>query len=310
MNITEIYETDLWKKLSKNQAFSNKFYEIIRRTNFYLKEEDILVSIEGNKLIISYDTPIQNRDDYSQEINKTIFEISIDQDDNLLFDEKSITICSDTGYDFDECMGGEVYTRYSSSLYDPDGIELTVQLYTDKSHLDKYYIKRHMDDLDSVLNGLYNPSLVYFNNIFGMYPKASVLGDNPQYIRRVRSKDNLGIVDSITCSFRDDATPVDIKHEYYFNTFRAHKYTFQPEVISIIPGSPFAIIDEHNILHISRNYSYMNLTIDNYKKVARENLLEELRNDQEYLSTVDVKAKYELMINKLENEDKKLKRSR
>ena len=141
MNIGEIYESELWQKLMRNNAFNSKFFEVIRRANYYVKEEDLKLNIEGNYLIISYSTPIQELDDSNDCISSMRYEFSIDKDGNLLFDEKFGTLDIESEPSFLDNVGGMINTEYSFSIYDQDSIEISNQKYTDSYVLKTYEVE-------------------------------------------------------------------------------------------------------------------------------------------------------------------------
>lgn len=302
MSIEEIYESELFKELLKNRAFSSKFYEVMRRATYYVKEENLNINIVKDKLIVSYSTPIQERELNCQCLSEVRYEFSVNSNGNLYLDEKFGTIRSNYGYDFLESKGGMVDTEYSCSMYEPDGVELAFQSYSDSYTIKPYAFETVKKEFATMINTAYNPNLVYFNEYDEFYPKPGIIGDLPRYIRRTRSKYGLGIVDSIECIYNNEATLSDFRHELYYNTFIEHQGTFYPESISVIVGDPFAVIDQNGITHINRRHLAQGLTNENYREKANERFIKELQNDRSHLKTEDIEARYDLMICKLLNE--------
>ena len=300
MSIEEVYESELWQELIKNRAFNTKFFEVYRRAQYYVEEKDLTLEIKDGKLMLSYITPILEHEYDCQCTSAMRYEFSVNDDGNLLLDEKFGTIRSDFGYDFMDSKGGMVDTQYSCSLYDPDGIELASQSYVDSYALKHYELESCKNDFPTKIETAYNPNLIYFNDYKDLFPKPGVIGETAQYIRRTRSKNELGIVDSVRCAYNKDATLRNFKHELFFNTFLTHQVTFQPELISVVEEDPFAIVDEKGNMHITRRHAAYGLTNDNYQEKATIRFLNELIRDREQLSKEEIEARYDLMISRLE----------
>ncbi len=300
MNIEEVYKSRLWQDLMKNNAFNSKFFEVMRRAKYYVREEDLKLNIEDDKLIISYSTPIQELQE-DECISDMRYEFSIDKDGNLILDEKFGTIT--TNNDESYLIGGTVDTQYTCSLYDADGIEMSNQTYSDCYNIKSYEIKYIKDHFSQYMQTAYNPSLIYYVNSLKEYaPKPGILGDVPKYIRREREKDTLGLVNSVECEFLPNADFSYKKHLLYFNTFSTHQLTFQPEAICVESGDPFAIVDEKGNVTLNRRHAIKyRLNLDNYKQRANDIFLDELKQDREQLSIDDIEARYDFIIGILED---------
>ena len=308
MSINEVYESELWEKLLNNRAFSSKFFEAVKVAQYYVGEDGIGFEIKDDTLIVSYCSPVLEREYNCQCTNARKYEMSIDKDGNLVVNEIFGTIHSNYGYNFLETEGGILETQYSCGLYDPDGVQLSYLGYTDTYTLEAYKFKKCKKEFPGNLEIDYTPSLVYYNDYTEYVPRPGERGSLSKYIRRTRLKDELAIVDNIECTYNDDGTAV-AKHELYLNTFLNHKDTLQPESINIVEGDPFAVVDNYGNIHINTRYLAQGYTIENYKEKAKEKFLNELKSDKEHLLMEDVEAKYDLMISRLEGELKTQKKN-
>ena len=303
MNIEELYETDLWQRLTKNTIFFDKFNEVINRCNYYAREADIKLNINDNKIIVSYNIPIRERELNCQTNSEVYFEFFLDEEDNLIINEKSGTMRSNYGYDFANSEGGVLDTHYSCSAFDPEGIELAYQGYNDTIKLDKDSFDTFKEGYFSAINDAFNPNLDRYANKVGVYPKANVIGSNSRFIRQIRSKDNLGIVICSNCQFDNTGKVINSKEEYFFNTFLSQQSAMRPEMISHVREYPFAYIDDEFKMRFTNTYRESGLNRDNYEEVAKERFLRELLEDQQTLgrhAPKEVQDKYNLMINRLQ----------
>ena len=316
-NMEEIYNTELWSKLSKNAAFSSKYEEIFNRctnrNNFYSSEHSVNILIRDNKLIMSYKTPVIDRELNCQQMSDTQYEFSLDDDNNLIINELSGTLRSNYGSSFNQSDGGVLDTHYSCEVYDKDGIELAYQSYSDTLIINRNTYDMYKGGIMGVLSYAYNPKLINYANSIGVYPHADIIGENPRFVRRIRSENDLGIVISTSCQFEKNGAVANPKEAYFFNTFLSHQASVHPEQISIIREYPFATVDTENKMHFNEIYINTGLTSKNYHQVAKERFLKELKEEKEQNgrhAPSTVMDKYDLMINKLEGLDKTDTRTR
>ncbi len=308
--IDEIKQNAIWQKLSVNPKFESEFEKCIRNCLYNVSGADLVFDISDNKLIVYYNSSIKNRDlDCQYKIfDKT--EFYLDEENNLVVNKLDGRLESNYGYDFVNTDGGVAITNYMCQVYDNDGIELDYQGYSDKYHLTNEEFKVFKDGLKSVIEGAYNPNLASYANVTNVYPRSSIIGRDANFVRQIRSKENLGIVEVSKCSLTPDARIKNRKEEYYFNTFFTGVSKRSPELIHIINGYPFAVIDNNNKMNIDHDYIRLGLTDKNYREVARDRFLKELIESKNSLEYDDeLLPKYDLMINKLEsgiNEEKSL----
>ena len=321
MNIEELYETELWNKLNKNNAFYSKFNEVIKRCRYYVREEDVKLNIKDEKLVVSYKQPLRERENNCQCTSEVYFEFFLD-DDNLIINKISGEMRSNLGYDFSNSSGGVLDTSYSCEVYDPDGIELAYQGYMDSINLESDTFNVFKEGFSGALNSAFNPNLDQFANVTGVYPKSTVLGTNPWFVREIRSKDNLGIVEFSKCQFDETGKVINQQEKYFINTFYAEQSAMHPETICYMRDYPLAIIDENHQLHFNEIYKNISvgededhglrLTSENYKEVVKYRFLKELQDEKERIgrhAPKDVIDKYDLMIERLEQSMKKEERT-
>ena len=310
--MNDIRNTEIWQKLVQNPAFANIFDKIYGRyyqdTGFY----NLNYSIEDNKLILHYKSNVRNREYNCQSFSEGLYEFFLDEENNLVINELSGTLSSNYGYTLNDTDGGVLDTSYSTEVYDKDGIELAFQSYHDEHNLDKESFNTFKDGFMGAIKRAFNPNLERYANSTGVYPVASVVGVNAKFYRNIRSKDNLGIVCSSSCGFNEKGGVQDTKEEYYFNTFLNKQSTYTPEKIHVIRFHPFASIDENNHMHFDETFTSVGLTDKNYEQVAKERFLKELvaeKKNQERYSPRETLDKYDLMIEKMENELKSNERT-
>ena len=297
----EVYNSEIWKQLSKNNKFNGKFDEIFKKCRFYAGNNDVNIKIQNNRLILSYKTPIEERELNCEKITQAQYEIFIDNKNNLVINEKSGTMRSNYGYNFEISDGGVIDIHYSCEVYDQFGIELAYQGFNDSYTLTKETFDKFKIDFLSFLDEIFKNDL---NESFDCeeYPKPNIFGENPSFSRQVRRKDNLGIVIRSNCHYDQNGIIKDSKEEYFFNTFLSKKTTVRPEMISVIREYPFAIVDQDHNIHFNQIYTKTGITSKNYQEVARERFLKELIFEKERNSkyaSQDVLDKYDLMIEKL-----------
>ena len=303
----EIYNTDIWKELEKNDCFSSKYNEIIRQFMFYNDEDKLNLFIDDNKLIITFRSKVFNRDNNCQYIRETKYEMFLDKNSNLVINELTGVLRSKYGYDINNSTGGVLDTHYSCEVYDPNGVELAFQAYSDTYEVNEKDFGIYKIGFLPVVLGSANPNLVLFSNSLGTFLHPSIIGDNPRYIRKIRSKNDLGIVISSKCIFDKLGNILDSKEEYYFNTFISNQSLIHPERISYISEYPFATVDENNAMQFSELYTNSGLTENNYKEVANERFLKELQTEKELNTSEEILNKYDIMIKMLENRNNKFK---
>lgn len=301
MNLEDLYKTQLWQDLNRNLAFENKFHEVLKKAKWYANEKDIVFSVKDDVLIVRYQSRIQNRDLDCQIMSDAVYEFSFDKENKLLVNEKYGTLRSNYGHDIFESDGGVLDTTYTCNVYDPDGIELSYQRYSDTYILNKEQFNVYKEGFFSALDNAYNPNLVYYVNL-SVIPKPGIIGENGKYYRDYRSINDLGIVDRISCLCGKDGMLSDLKHELYFNSFLSQQSAYQPELIHVISGYPFASIDDKNKMHFNPIFAKLGLGNDNYKIEARKRFLAELKEERLRLEQRDIDAKYDLMIGRLEEE--------
>ena len=305
--LEEIKKTDSWDKLVKNPKFEQEFKNII---GYHVHDmENVEIEHIDNSIIITYESGVRNRDLDCQlkEYNRVIF--SLDEENNLVINELDGKLESNYGYGFINTNGGVFKTHYSTRVFDNDGVELSYQSYGDKYHLDEYEFNDYMNDLQRLVLGSLNPKLGNVVNVTGVYPYPPIIGKEGRFIRQIRSKDNLGIVEVVRGFYNPDATLKGLSNEYYFNTFFISPSKLNPELIHIANGFPFAKVLDNDEIVIEDDYKALGLTRDNYKDVARDRFQKELMEEKrDILTNPEALAKYELMLNRLENENKIAKR--
>lgn len=303
MEMEEVYASNAWKKLNKYEEFSVKFNEILKRCR-EKANEDIKIDVEDERIIVSYKTPISDREFNCQQKVEARYEFYI-SNDNLIIDEKLGKLRTNYGYDFENNNGGIIETYYSHTSYDYDGVELTYQAYSDSYAINKRTFDEFKDRYFATISRSFNPYLDNYVNSKDL-PKPEMIGNNGRYVRRIRSLDNLGIVESVNCQYDRRGTIENIKEEYFFNTFLTRSRV-NPERISIINGYPFATVDDKRQITFSKVFTDLGLNKNNYKEVARDRFIRELKDEEKKASDT---SKYDMMINKLENKSKYKERTR
>ena len=304
--IEEVRETNSWDILTKNPKFQEEFQKVV---SYYEKNiGKATIEHADNVIIVSYQSGVINRDLDCQldEFVRVMF--SIDEDNNLVINELNGKVESNYGYTFNNTNGGIFKTHYSTRVFDKDGIELAYQSYGDKFHLDNYEFKDYASDLKGVVLGAFNPNLGTLANVTGVYPHPAIIGKDARFIRHFRSKNDLGIVEVTRCSFNPDANIKDLSEEYYFNTFFVSPTKQFPELIHITSGFPFATISKDNNVIIEKDYLALGLSDTNYRDVARDRFQKELIEEKANIKNDDILLKYDLVLDRLENEEKLTKR--
>ena len=181
--IDEIKQTDIWSKLMSNPKFEIEFERFINNSSYQLDINDLVFSIENNKLTVSYSTDIKERDldcQYRLFVQKEFY---VDDEVNLIVNELSGVLESNYGYDFDNTIGGIINTHYSAIQYDIDGIELNYQSYSDKYHLDNRQFKTFRNDIRDVILNAYNPNLLFSISL----PRPNIIGKEGRFIKQTRN---------------------------------------------------------------------------------------------------------------------------
>ena len=281
----KIRNSVVWKELTINPKFKQAFEECLKRYSYYINPSDLSFRIVDNKLMVIYNSKIKSSNVGCQYKLYEQIEFFLDEDDNLIMNGLSGRFESDKGYKFKTTSGGIINTHYSCNVYDPDGIELSFSRYDDKYYYDKIEVNTFMEDFQSVILGAYNPNLSLSANIKGVYPYPKVIGKASQFTRQMRSRDNLGIVEVIKCSFNKDSRVCD--KEYYFNVLLTNQDLYTPELIHIMYGEPFAILSDDSTIQITEQYHDLGLTKDNYEEIAEKRFLKELQEARDNLYYVD-----------------------
>lgn len=299
MKLEKIKDSSAWKLLANNSKFIEEFEKAIRKCSYHVKPNELKVELSDKKIKLSYDSKINNRDLDSQFKSFTSFEFFLDNDNNLIINEVSGRLESNYGYDFKNTFGGKLITNYSCEVYDEDGIELSYQSYVDKYVLDNDTFNNYQNDLEKVVTGIYNPGLYNKDNT---YPKPNIIGEDGRFLKKNRTKDNLGIIEVFKCTLGKDNS-ISSNKEYYFNTFFDGTYSNSPELIHIMNGFPFATINNQDI-RIKDDFAKLGLTGNNYQDIARERFLKELKESREkqVLKNQTILEKYDVMIEKVEKE--------
>ena len=299
--IEEIKQSEVWRKLNTNPKFEEEFEKCTRNCLFSVRFIDLIIEIKDNKLIVHYDSNVKNRDLDCQYKMFDKTEFYLDEENNLVINKLDGKLESNYGYDFATTNGGVLNTYYCCQVYDNDGIEMDYQSYSDKHHLSREEFEDYNLDLSMAIEGAYNPHLSSYANVTGVYPRSNIIGRDVRFLKQIRSEDNLGIVEVTKCSLTPDARLKDIKEEFYFNTFLTAASKHNPELIHIVNGSPFAVV-ENNIVKIDDEYTKLGLTSENYRDVARDRFLKELSESRlGFAHNSEVLPKYDLMIDKIEN---------
>ena len=302
MKIDELKTTVTWNNLTRNPKFFKVFQDILSKCLYYTNLNDLLFTVTSGQIIVSYSSPVKDRELDCQHKLYSRFEISIDKNNNLIVDELSGSLESNYGYDFENTTGGKLNTHYSCETYDDMGIEISYQSYGDRYILNPSKFESYKSNLDSVINDVYNPRLYLYINRGDIYCHPAIVGKEGMFIRKARDVNNLGIVKMSKCFFNKD-NEFDAKDEYYFNTFYGSNNSDSPEVIHIVSGFPFAEIDKTKKLFFKDDYIKLGLNDANFKDVAKERFLKELKELKEkHIKNQNVTNKYNLMIEKLEKE--------
>ena len=303
MKIDELKNTVTWNRLINNPKFFEIFQSILNRCLYYTSLDDLLFTVNSGQIIVSYNSDVRNRELDCQHKLYNRFEISLDKDNNLIIDELSGSLESNYGYDFENTSGGKLNTHYSCVVYDNMGIELSYQSYGDRYILNPSLFEAYKSNFMSVINGVYNPKLYLYINKYDEYCHPSLIGNEAMFIRKARDINDLGIVKVSKCFFKKDNAIIDVEDEYYFNTFYGSKNSDSPELIRIMPGFPFAIVDKSKRMLFKDDYIKLGLNNTNYKNVAKERFLKELQELKgKYENDKNTLGKYDLMIEKLEKE--------
>lgn len=311
MKIEKIKETLTWKHLCQNPKFEEEFEKAVKRYTYYISADELNFEISDMKLTISYKSKINNRDLDCQFKTFNKMEFSLADNDYLIINEMKGNLESNYGYDFQNTQGGKLNTNYSCSVYDTDGIELSYQGYGDQYPVDKKTFDEYKDDFSAVVLGAYNPNLITVANKTGVYCHPNLVGNNANFIRQIRDKNNLGIVEVSRCSFDKNKAVNNPREELYFNTFFGNNSNYTPDLMHIISGYPFATIDDKHVMHVKDDYIKLGLTNKNYKDVARERFLKELCEYRDnYKDNKQIFDRYNVMIEKIENETKSINVSR
>lgn len=305
----KIKNSETWKELLINPKFRQKFEECLKTYSYYANTQDLQFKVSDNKLIITYNSKIRNSDLKCQYKLFDQTEFFLDDNNNLIVNCLSGRFESDKGFKFKETSGGIINTHYSYETYDNDGIELAFGRYDDKYAFDKIEYNSFMEDFQSVILGAYNPELASQTTTKGVYPYPKVIGTGSQFIRYIRSIDNLGVVEVTKYSFNKGIRVCD--KEYYFSVLPNKEAIYTPELIHIIPGDPFARLDDDSNMKIEEKYLDLGLTENNYLEVAKERFLKELEDGKDKAYAIDeIIIKYDLMIDKVERKEKIKKRTR
>ena len=301
MTFDKIKNTVTWKNLCVNPKFEEEFNKVIKDLTFYTSVNDINFAISNQKIIVEAKSRIIKRDLDCEYKAYSKIEFSLDVDNSLIINKKSGDLQSNYGYTFKNTIGGRLNTNYSCQIFNDDGIELLYQSYGDGYDLDEKEFKTYQDDFSKVISSTYNPRfLESFDNTELNHP--SIVGKYGNLLRKMRSNDNLGIVEVSKILFDKDTSISSKKEELYFNTFYSSN-GISPESISFINGFPFATLDKDNVMHFSKDYIELGLTYDNYQLIARERFLKELAEQKgKHKDNQNILNKYDLMIKKLENE--------
>ena len=305
----KIKNSELWSELSANPKFKTEFEKCLKKYSYYADPKDLNVKIIDNKLIVVYNSKIRNSDIGCQYKLFEQTEFFYDKNDNLIVNGLAGRFESEKGFKFKTTDGGYINTHYTCVVYDPDGIELSNSRYDDKYSFDKIEVNSFMRDFQSVILGAYNPDLGVYSNATGVCPYPKVVGNNSKFNRQSRSIDNLGLVEVIDCVF-DNKSRIYNK-AYYFNVLLSNQDIYTPELIHILSGEPFAILNENGDLCITDQYRDMCITKNNYKKVSQRRFLSELKQrkeEEEVYYVDDVYKKYEMLIDKIENDKVNVKK--
>ena len=302
MDLDKIKDTVTWKRLSNNPKFIEEFTRVIRQCLYHVNFDEISVEITDKKINISYCSKTKNRDLDSQYKLFNNVDFFLDDDNNLIINEASGRLESNYGYDFSNTIGGKLNTNYSCNVFDENGIELSFQSYGDKYYLNAEQFKDYNEDLKTKIISTYNPNLFVATSKESIYAIPGIVGNYSRFFKQIRSKDNLGIVKVSEYTFNGNSVK-DEKEEYYFNTFFGNTIK-SPELIHVMNGFPFAVIDKNERLSFADDYLKLGLTNTNYQDVARERFLKELISEKEKKGPKDksITDKYDMMIEKMEKE--------
>lgn len=303
MDIDNIKKTETWKYLCSNPKFEEEFRKTVKRYSYYVNINELKFEIRNTKIVVSYESKINNRDLDSQFKLFAKMEFFLDDNNYLIVNEMKGNLESNYGHDFENTPGGKLNTSYSCWVYDTDGIELSYQAYGDQYTIDKETFDAYKNDFSSIVLETYNPNLITVANKAGSYCRPDIIGNNANFIRQIRDKNSLGIVEVSKCSFDKNNGVNNAKEEYYFNTFFGSNSSYTPDLMHIISGYPFAVIDEDHVMRLKDDYTNLGLTDGNYRDVARERFLKELREYRpRHAKDLSTSFKYDVMIDKLEKE--------
>ena len=233
MSINDVRDEDIFKKFEKNNAFTNKYYEVLREF-----DSNITMQVVDGKLIISNgEEPIIENNNFS--ISRK-FEIFIDDYGNLTINEMTgyIQLNREEGY-------GRIDTNYSCKVYNPDGVEISKLEYSDHYTIRENQFEPLVKHLHADVEGAYNPNLSQYVYTEDFYPSVDVRGEEPNYIKMYREEDSLGVVDRVEGTYNVDGT-ISITHELYYNTFEENHVSVHPELIGIRNKKPFATYGKNN----------------------------------------------------------------
>ena len=201
----EIYETELWKNLAKNEVFLVKFDAVIKSCSYY-KKGNVQVRIDGNKLVIDFRSGIMNHENDCQYRDESKYEFFLDDNGNLIVNEMSGTLRTDYGSDFSNAKKGILNTTYTCMAYDESGIELSEQLYMDSYHITNSQghpkLSIYSNGFMATVEKYYNPNLELHATEVGSFIHPKIIGNDAKFSRVSRSKDNLGLVTKSSCEFR------------------------------------------------------------------------------------------------------------
>lgn len=311
MSIEEIKQSESWQFLNRNAAFADVFERTIMKNAMFAKYLKFKVRVDS--LIVTLETPILQGAENAKYKEVSICEFTIYDDDSLFVYKKNGTITTAVGEKFDTSDSGVLETKYSSVLYDKDGIVLSYQRYIDEDNLSGVKLSNAKKDLERVIEDAYNPHL---NNSVVDKLKIcippGIIGTKAKYVRRYRENNKLGLVHAIACSYKQDSTLKYINHNLYFCTLSSEDHiNFNPEDIIFDKEDLFATVDLEGNKHISSKYAALKINEQNCQEYARERFLNELIKDRDTISkTPDkaaIEAMYDIMIKKLEEEPEKEK---
>ena len=301
LDFETIKETKIWKELCTNSSFEKIYAGII---NKHMQDESKKVLIDQNRIIMNFSSPIRNRELSCQYRDYSQYEIYLDEKNNLIINKMVAEVRSNYGYDFSDNNGGLIDTSYSYNVYDSDGVELSYQNYNDSFSVDSITFDKYKEKYDFEKNT--NPQLEKYVDNNSMLDIPNLLErNNPSYVRRIRQSNDLGLVrvTSYTCT-KNDSVFDYLKEELFFNTFLNTEAKRNPLKLHIVNGFPFATktLKRDIQLKICDDFLKTGLTSTNFRLVANDRFLKELREDRKkVINNPELLEKYDLMIEKVEN---------